>query len=125
CNRGSDTNQGTSTSTAWKTIARANLNTYLPGDSILLKRGCVWSEPGFKAQGNGTAASPITLADYGNGAPPEINGVGDHEAAVLLENVQYWTVRNLDLTQTRSEERRVGKEGRCERTAVRVSKEAR
>ena len=100
CKRGSDTNNGTSTSTAWKTIARVNLNTYLPGDSILLKRGCVWSEPGFKAQGNGTVASPITLADYGAGALPEINGVGDHEAAVLLENVQYWTVRNLDLTQT-------------------------
>src|SRR5207249_2847298 len=62
CSKGSDNNAGTSTSSAWKTIARANLQTYLPGDSILLKRGCVWSEPGFKAKGNGAAGSPITLA---------------------------------------------------------------
>src|SRR6266568_2340824 len=100
CSKGSDNNAGTSASTAWKTIARANLQTYLPGDSILLKRGCVWSEPGFKSKGNGAAGSPITLADYGTGALPEIIGSGDHEAAVLLENVQYWTVRNLNLTQT-------------------------
>ena len=100
CSKGSDNNAGTSTSSAWKTIARANLQTYLPGDSILLMRGCVWSEPGFKARGNGAVGSPITLADYGTGALPEIIGAGDHEAAVLLENVQHWTVRNLDLTQT-------------------------
>jgi hypothetical protein len=69
---------------------------YQAGDAILLKRGCVWSEPGFKARGNGTVPAPITLADYGSGALPQIVGVGEHEPAVLLQNVQNWIVRNLD-----------------------------
>jgi hypothetical protein len=30
---------------------------------------------------------------------PVIDGVGMHEAAVLLKNVQNWIVRNLELTQ--------------------------
>ena len=30
---------------------------------------------------------------------PQIVGVGEHEPAVLLQNVQNWIVRNLDLTQ--------------------------
>jgi hypothetical protein len=99
CNKGNDANHGTAPSMAWKSINRANEQSYRPGDTILLSRGCVWSGPGFKAQGNGTVQSPITLADYGEGSLPEIDGVGVHEAAVLLENVQNWIIRNLDLTQ--------------------------
>ncbi len=63
---GSDGNDGLSPSRAWQTIERANQPTYGPGDSILLKRGCVWQGPGFKANGNGSVQSPITLADYGD-----------------------------------------------------------
>jgi len=101
CQNGRDQNDGLSPATAWQTLARANQQTYGPGDSLLLKRGCLWQGPGFKARGNGTALAPITLADYGatNLPLPKIDGVGPHEPAVLLQNVQYWTVRNLDLTQ--------------------------
>src|SRR5690349_8757929 len=81
--------------------SRANQPVYGPGDSILLKRGCSWSGAGFKAKGNGSVTSPILLADYGapNLPLPVIDGVGAHEPAVLLQNVQNWTVRNLELTQ--------------------------
>src|SRR5688572_10403448 len=96
CAAGSDTNNGTSPTTAWRSIGRANQAVYQAGDAILLKRECAWNEPGFKAQGNGTVAAPITLADYGTGAFPQIVGVGEHEPAVLLQNVQNWIVRNLD-----------------------------
>src|SRR5262245_38833206 len=99
CMLGSDGNNGTTTSTPWRSIDRANQVVYQAGDSILLLRGCTWSEPGFKALGNGTLSAPITLADYGSGDLPQIVGVGEHEAAVLLQNVQNWVVRNLDLTQ--------------------------
>jgi hypothetical protein len=80
---------------------RANQPAYAPGDHILLKRGCVWQGTGFKAKGNGSVQSPVTLADYGdaNLPRPVIDGVGAHEPAVLLQNVQNWTVRNLELTQ--------------------------
>ena len=98
---GSDGNDGLSPSRAWRRIERVNQVTFAPGDSILLKRGCVWQGAGFKAKGNGSVQSPITLADYGeaNLALPIIDGVGAHEAAILLQNVQNWIVRNLELTQ--------------------------
>lgn len=98
---GSDANTGVSSSSAWQTIQRVNQTPHAPGDSILLKRGCVWQGTGFKANGNGSVLSPITLADYGdaNLPLPVIDGVGPHEPAVLLQNVQNWIVRNLELTQ--------------------------
>ncbi len=98
---GSDSNDGLSPVSAWRTIDRANQATYGPGDALLLKRGCAWQGTGFKAKGSGTASLPITLADYGDPSQPRalLDGVGVHEPAVLLENVQNWTVRNLELTQ--------------------------
>src|SRR2546425_5869288 len=101
CGSGLDTNDGLSPTTAWQTVSRASQQTYGPGDSILLKRGCAWRGPGFKAKGNGSVQAPILLADYGaaNLPRPIIDGVGAHEPAILLLNVQDWTVRNLDLTQ--------------------------
>lgn len=101
CETGRDTNDGRSPATAWSSIARANIQTYGPGDSILLRRNCQWSGPGFKAKGNGTVAAPVILSDYGDpGLPlPLIDGVGPHEPAVLLQNVQNWIVSNLELTQ--------------------------
>jgi len=87
CQNGSDSNDGLTPSTAWRTIDRANLPAYGPGDAIRLKRGCVWQGTGFKAKGNGSVAAPITLEDYGDPTllRPVLGGVGAHEAAVLLE----------------------------------------
>lgn len=99
CAAGNDGNDGTSPSTAWRTTTRANQQTYAPGDQILFKRGTVCSGAGFKPVGNGTVASPVTIADYGTGNLPQIDGVGAHEPALMLLNVQNYVVRNLDLTQ--------------------------
>jgi hypothetical protein len=98
---GNDANTGVSPTNAWQTISRANQSSYSPGDSILLRRGCQWHGPGFKARGNGSVQSPITLADYGDPGLtlPLIIGEGTHEPAILLQNVQNWVVRNLELTQ--------------------------
>src|SRR5258705_5386488 len=94
CANGRDTNIGLDPANGWQTIGKANQRIYGPGDSILLKRGCVWRGPGFKASGNGNALAPIVLADYGdtNAPRPIIDGVGAHEPAILLQNVQNWTV---------------------------------
>jgi hypothetical protein len=101
CQNGRDTNTGLDPAAAWQSIGRANQNIYGPGDQILLRRGCVWRGPGFRARGNGSAQASIVLADFGatNLPLPVIDGVGPHESAVLLQNVQHWTVRNLELTQ--------------------------
>ena len=98
---GRDENDGLSPATAWQTIDRLNQVIFGPGDQILLKRGCAWHGTGFKANGSGSLEQPIILADYGefNLPRPLIDGVGAHEAAVLLLNVQNWIVRNLELTQ--------------------------
>jgi len=98
---GRDAANGLSPSTAWQTIGRANQQAYGTGDQILLKRGCLWQGPGFKARGSGTPEAPVLLADYGDPSSPLpiIDGVGEHEPAILLQNVQNWTVRNLELTQ--------------------------
>jgi hypothetical protein len=96
---GNDANNGTSTSTPWRTMARASQQTYGAGDSILFKRGCTFSGTGFKPVGNGSVASPVTIADYGSGNLPTLDGVGTNEPALLLLNSQNYVVRNLDLTQ--------------------------
>lgn len=70
---GSDTNSGTTVTTPWKTIAKVNSKTFLPGDSILFKRGEVWREQ-LIASTSGTAGSPITFGAYGTGAKPVISG---------------------------------------------------
>ncbi|MFT3885847.1 MAG: right-handed parallel beta-helix repeat-containing protein [Flavobacteriales bacterium] len=72
---GSDTNNGTSQSTPWKTIDRVNQSTYTfqPGDQILFQRGGVYR--GEIIFGNsGTATAPITIGAYGSGDAPVVSG---------------------------------------------------
>src|SRR2546428_110382 len=70
CEHGRDGNDGRTAVSAWQTIARANQQSYGPGDSILLRRNCTWHGPGFKASGSGSVAAPILLADYGEANLP-------------------------------------------------------
>ncbi|HEX2617124.1 MAG TPA: right-handed parallel beta-helix repeat-containing protein, partial [Flavobacteriales bacterium] len=72
---GSDTNNGTSQSTPWKTIDRVNQSTYTfqPGDQILFQRGGTYR--GQVIFGNsGTSTAPITVGAYGTGDNPIISG---------------------------------------------------
>jgi hypothetical protein len=73
---GSDSNLGTSPSSPWRTIAKlkafqANL---VPGDSVLLQRGGVWSEQLDITNMNGSSGFPITIGNYGTGNLPVIDG---------------------------------------------------
>ena len=70
---GSDLNNGTSTATPWKTIAKVNAQLLQPGDSVLLRRGDVWNES-LVPSASGTQPSPITFDAYGSGAPPTLTG---------------------------------------------------
>jgi Right handed beta helix region len=99
CATGNDSNNGLSPSTAWRTTTRANQQTYTAGDQILFARGTVCAGAAFKPVGNGAVGNPVIVADYGTGNLPVIDGVGAHEPAIFLLNVQNYTVRNLDLTQ--------------------------
>jgi hypothetical protein len=70
---GSDGNNGTSAITPWQTIGQVNGQTFLPGDSILFRRGDVWNESLIPAS-SGSSGNPITFDAYGTGAAPNLTG---------------------------------------------------
>ena len=87
--KGSDGNNGKASQAPWKTLERINSQGYLPGDRILLKRGCLW-EGQLKPQGSGTREQPIRIGVHGEGPKPRIDGAGRSGlldgAVVLLYN---------------------------------------
>ena len=70
---GNDTNNGLSSSTPWKTIAKVNSSSFSAGDSIFFNRGDEWREQ-LRINQSGTVSSRITFTAYGVGAKPIING---------------------------------------------------
>jgi hypothetical protein len=70
---GNDANSGTSTTTPWRTIAKINNSTFLPGDFVLFRRGDTWREE-LIIPSSGLAGKPITFSAYGTGAKPIISG---------------------------------------------------
>jgi hypothetical protein len=70
---GTDSNNGTASTTPWQTIAHVNGQTFVAGDSILFKRGDVWNESLAPAS-SGSSGSPITFDAYGTGAAPNLTG---------------------------------------------------
>ena len=70
---GSDSNAGTSSGAAWQTMGKVNAQAFLPGDTILLRRGDVWNES-LTPGSSGAAGNPITFDAYGVGAAPNVTG---------------------------------------------------
>lgn len=96
---GNDDHQGSSPSTAWKTLAKVNATVFSPGDSILFKSGSTWTGQ-LWPKGSGAEGRPIMIDKYGGAAKPVINGSGEAEDAVLLKNQEYWEIQNLEITNT-------------------------
>jgi hypothetical protein len=93
---GSDTNNGTSPSTPWQTIARVNQQVYGPGDSINFQGNASYSGSLlFGAQDAGTAANPITVTSYGTGTATIQAGTG---VGILVQDTGGFTISNLDIT---------------------------
>src|SRR5690606_19746259 len=87
-----------------------------PGDRLLFKAGESWSGQ-LKLRGSGTApatadAEPrlITVGKFGDGPLPAIHGEGRHLDTLLIENVAFWLVEDLEITNEgpRREEWRTG-----------------
>ena len=100
---GKDTNSGTSPDSAWQTLNKVNSVTFGPGDTILLRRGCIWVGTLYP-KGSGSADGRITIDAYGIGNLPLINGNEVYytasdpiDAAVYLNNQSYITIRNLEV----------------------------
>lgn len=65
-NEGSDTNDGTSSESAWQTVGKVNgFAGFEPGDRVLFERGGVWREM-LQLRASGTAEAPITFGAYGD-----------------------------------------------------------
>ena len=85
-----------SAATPWNSLAAVNSTVFSAGSTLLLARGSTCDgtlEPG----GSGTAHAPITISAYGSGALPTIDG-GSGEEAILLDNQQHWTIKNVETT---------------------------
>lgn len=70
---GNDSNDGTSESSPWRTIAKVNAGSFAPGDHILFKRGDVWREL-LAISSSGQEGNPIVIDAYGSGAAPIVSG---------------------------------------------------
>ncbi len=72
-NNGTDTANGKSPATAWKTIAHVNSQTFNPGDSILFRCGDRWMEY-LIVPSSGNVSNYITFSSYGTGPKPKLYG---------------------------------------------------
>ena len=72
---GSDSNNGLTPATAWKTISKVNTASsgFNPGDNIYFERGQTWRETLTPAS-SGNSTDYITYGAYGEGERPIING---------------------------------------------------
>lgn len=95
---GNDANDGLSTSTPWKTIARVNQQTsFYPGDIIHFEAGATYVGQ-LAPKGSGVNGDPIKVTKYGtNTYYPCINANGAQGAAISLTNQQYWEFEYLEV----------------------------
>ena len=92
---GNDGNDGSTPSTAWKSLEKASQIVFGPGDTLLLKKDDVFMGK-LIIQGQGKSDQPIYIGSYGNGEMPVIDGKG-WRAAIHLRNGKFIRVANLEL----------------------------
>ncbi|MBQ6264617.1 MAG: hypothetical protein IJK60_04130 [Clostridia bacterium] len=93
---GSDTGDGLSPETAWKTVpvTQCALNA---GDSVLFRRGGVYECALTVNNTRGTKKSPVTITAYGEGDAPVLTAPVGTEVFRLFD-CSYVTVSNLEIT---------------------------
>jgi calcineurin-like phosphoesterase family protein len=99
CNGGSDANAGTSQTLAWKTLAKASAALLNPGDTLLLKQGCIWNGETLRLTRSGQPGLNIVVGSYGSGALPQIKNsvTGTNDVSI---SGSYITLQNIDATAT-------------------------
>ena len=92
---GDDSRDGLTPATAWRTFANAAALTLGPGESLLLKRGCVFNEE-LKLGARGSAENWAEIGAYGNGMRPQIRrGRHINDRCGIVMNPSYLVVRDL------------------------------
>lgn len=90
-NSGNDAYTGKSTAAAWKTITKVNsmMSTFVAGDSVLFKRGDVFTEQ-LNITKSGTSGSRIVFAAYGTGTNPMFNTAATLSGWTATSNPNIW-----------------------------------
>lgn len=94
---GDDRHDGSSAGQAWRSLDRLNQATFGPGDRILFRRGGDYAGA-FQPKGCGAVGAPVVVDAYGEGALPHLHADGRSPSTVRLQNVEYWTLRNLEVS---------------------------
>ena len=98
---GDDRNDGLTPATAFATLERLNESELLPGTTVALKSGSIFTGT-LKPKNGGTVDKPVRLTSYGEGPLPIINGNGA-ENAVEIRNLSYIEVSNLEIINVTSD----------------------
>lgn len=97
---GNDRNDGLSPAKAWQSLdkvanesrnKKVRKNGFLRGDQVLFKRGLLYQSSGYPiVKVAGTAASPVRLGAYGDGAAPRFDstGPGIYEVNLKVEGTR-------------------------------------
>jgi hypothetical protein len=92
---GNDSNNGTTTGSAWKTLAKISTRSFAAGDVIAFDRGEIFTGTATLAS-SGTSGNPITVTAYGTGSQPLLTNPGGLN--MLKIDAAYVTVSNLAFT---------------------------
>lgn len=95
---GNDSNDGSSETTAIKTLSKASEVELLPGDRLLLKSGDVWENEKLLLQHSGTAEFPIVISSYGMGDKPHIKPNYKEYYGIRIVNVAGYEISNIEIS---------------------------
>jgi hypothetical protein len=84
----------------WKSLAKAS-QTYSPGDSIRLKCGDTWANDTLRPTGSGEPDNPITIATYGTGSKPILDGLDEARGrmGIHLKDEAGYRIEGLEFTR--------------------------
>lgn len=113
---GNDAWKGTTPDKPWKSLKQVNTQIFQAGDQVLFKAGTRYSGQ-LKPHGSGKLvggkAQPILLGRYGEGVNPRIDSEGKALDTLLLRNVEFWEVGDLEIIN-------LGKKRASGRTGVHI-----
>jgi hypothetical protein len=95
---GSDTNDGASSGTAWKTLESLNTKHFLPGVEIRFKRGEVFNGH-WDFIDSGSSGQPIVVGAYGDELLdlPLLQGVLEYDAVIDMTDNQWVELSDLQI----------------------------
>ncbi len=91
---GNDSNNGTSATTAWKSLSKVNSLTLKKGETVKLKKGSVFNEQ-LAPNGRGESGKEIIITTYGEGAKPIIDVTGGNFESAIYISSAYTKVDGL------------------------------